>query len=422
MLNTSLKLPFSEKQIIEATEKCTNTPFFLYSEDLIIKRSLMLQEAFKNAWIDFINHFAVKANPNIHIVDIISKTWMWTDCSSDFEIDLSRRLWLSWDKVMFTSNNTTESEFRNAMKIWAIINIDDISHLNSLNRVWVPEIVSCRFNPWELKKWNKIIWSPKDIKYWSNEEDIIRIYKKLLERWISRFGLHTMVVSDERNIEEHLWTAKMLFELALKIRQETWITMEFINLWWWIWVPYTPEQEDVDIFEFAKWVKALKDEILESNNYRLKTIRMENWRFITWPSWAYISKVINVAEKYKTFVWLDWWMQDFPRPWRLKTYHHVSVIWKQDETIKKVQSLTWSLCIWSDVFASDRELPVLVKWDIIAIHTAWAHGHATWYNYNWRTRCAEVLLKSNWKVFEIIRQKQELDDLYWWIDMTKFKK
>lgn len=413
-MQNSLKLPFTDNDILHAINSYSWTPFFLYSEKIIRQRARTLNKAFEALGVPFYNHFAVKANPNPYIVDILAQEWIWTDCSSMFELDLSQRINLFWSQIMFTSNNTTEEEFMEARRMKAIINLDDITHIETLEQIWLPELISCRFNPWELKKWNSRIWSPKEIKYWMSDTQIIEAYKILKSKWVKRFWLHTMVVTDERDIQEHLNTAEILFKLALKIRQETWITLEFINLWGWLGVPYTPEQEDIDLNEYVRWLKEKYEEILLKNWYKLQKILMENWRFLVWPAWAYITRVINVAEKYKTFVWVDWGMQDFPRPGRLKTYHHISVIWKQSETRKKIQSITWSLCIWWDIFASDRELEVMEKWDIIAIHTAWAHGHATWYNYNWRPRCWEILHTINDEM-EIIRYPQDLDDLYWWV-------
>lgn len=422
--SSSLAIPFSHQDIQSAIELYGWTPFFLYHEKTILDTCKRLQDAFRNHWFwDFVNHFAVKANPNRHILHILWNAWMWMDCSSASELHSSEVIWLRWEEIMFTSNNTTAEEFEEAKRLNAIINLDDITHIETLESVGLPDIVSCRWNPGDLMQWNNLIWNPKDIKYGMSTEHIIDAYRLLKERWIKRFWLHTMVVTDERRVDALIETAKLLFHLAHQVYLQTWVKFEFINLGWGISVPYRPEQEDVDIAAFVSWVRRYYDEILVANNLWNPQIRMENGRYLTGNAWVYITRAINLSSKHgNRFVGLDGWMQDFPRPGRVKAYHHISVVWKEHAPHDTRQILTWSLCIGSDVFTPAvgsepqwRNLPEIEKGDIIAIHTAWAHGHATWYNYNWRGRCWEVLIQSHHNAAKIIRFPQTERELHWWV-------
>lgn len=419
---SSLNLPFSAEDIQNAISTYGWTPFFLYDERRMQESAKNLNNAFWNAGFEnFINHFAVKANPNRHVLQILAKSGMGMDCSSISELHSAQAVGVTGEDIMFTSNNTTAVQFEEAKNAWAIINLDDITHIETLDTVGLSEIVSCRWNPGAKIAWNGLIGNPQDIKYGMTTEQILAAFRILKEKWVKRFGLHTMVVTDERRIPALVETARLLFNLANVIFEKTGIQVEFINLWGGISVPYTPEQEDVDINAFARWVREVYDENFPKNKRWEPQIRMENGRYLIGNAGAYITKVINVADKYHRFVWVDGGMQDFPRPGRVKAYHHISVIGDiRDRPIMR-QVVHGSLCIGSDVFtptltpwdAPGRDLVELMKSDIVAIHTGVAHGHATWYNYNGQPRCGEVLKESNNESMRVIRYKQTEDELHW---------
>ncbi len=436
---STLSLPFSPEEIRNAITVYEWTPFFLYSESAIQESSARLQAAFqKQGFGSFQNHFAVKANPNRHVLQAIARTWMGMDCSSISELNSAEAVGVTGEDIMFSSNNTREAQFARAKELWAIINLDDVSHIRWLERVGIPELVCCRWNPWDLAKWNGLIWSPRDIKFWmiwemsSGEStlttpQIIEAFKILQQKWVKRFGLHTMVVTDERRVEALVETARLLFTLAHQIHTETGIKMEFINLWWGISVPYTPEQDDVDLWAFTLWVRQAYDRILTANNAGSPAIKMENGRLITWNAGAFITRVINVATKSHRFIGLDGGMQDFPRPGRVKAYHHISVLEATRNRRILRQILHGSLCIWSDIFTPSlksgdppwRDLPELYLGDLIAIHWGGAHAHATWYNYNGQPRCGEVMIMANTNTAKIIRYPQTEEQLHWGVPPLK---
>jgi diaminopimelate decarboxylase len=210
-------------------------------------------------------------------------------------------------------------------------------------------------------------------------------------------------------------TAKMLFDLLLEIEKKVWITIDFINLWWWIWIPYKPEDTAVDYDIVSQGIKKLYDERFKDRETPIKIVT-EMWRMITWPYWYLVSKVIHLKDTYKKYVWLDASMSNLMRPWMYWAYHHITVLWKEDETELDTFDVTWSLCENNDKFAIDRLLPADIKpWDIIAIHDAWAHGYAMWFNYNAKLKSKELLMKPDWTL-QLIRRAETLDDYFATLD------
>lgn len=394
------------------------TPFIIYDQQGIEENTKRFYKAFDRA-INFQNYFAIKACPNPTILNILTKIWHWADCSSMWELVMSEICGIKWENIMFTSNNTSSVEFIKAHSLWAIINFDDITHIPFYKQeVWkMPKIACCRFNPWALKKWNNIIWKPKNAKYWMTKTQIFDAYKMLKNQWVKRFWLHTMVASNELNPYYFIETAKILFELARKLEQELSISFEFINLWWWIGIPYSPAQEAIDFQKISDWIYHIYKDFIWTRNKTIK-IAMECGRVITWPYWQLVTKVQHVTEKYKKYVWVDASMQCLMRPALYWAYHHVTVLGKEYKLHNQIYDITWSLCENNDKFAIDRSLPTIKKWNYLVIHDAWAHGIAMWFNYNAKLRPAELLKTRTW-VIKLIRRAETLEDYFatiHWID------
>lgn len=400
------------------------TPFVVYDQRGIKENMQRFYKAF-NWVLNFQNYFAVKACPNPSILKILKEQWSGADCSSMWELIMSEICWLEWEDIMFTSNNTHVAEFIKAHTLWAIINFDDITHISFYERqIWeMPEIACCRYNPWELKKWNDIIWKPTNAKYWMTREQIFEAYKMLKDKWVTRFWLHTMVASNELNPDYFVETARILFELVKELEEKLWISFEFVNLWGGIWIPYKSEQKAVDLEKISAWIKEEYEKIIWTTRERALRIVMECGRMVTWPYWQLVTKVQHVTEKYKKYVWVDASMQCLMRPALYWAYHHISVLWKENESTTQTYDVTWSLCENNDKFAIDRELPKVKRWDYLVIHDVWAHGTAMWFNYNAKLR-PEELLKTTTKKIKIIRRAETLEDYFRtvdWIDWFSIK-
>jgi len=393
------------------------TPFHIYDEQAIRANARALQAAF--AWNDgFKEYFAVKAAPNPYLMKILAEEGFGSDCSSLPELLLSDRIDVRGESIMFTSNDTPAEEYRKAAELGATINLDDISHIDYLEEhAGLPELVCCRYNPGPLKGGNVIIGHPEEAKYGFTREQLFEGYRILRDKGVKRFGLHTMVASNELDPSYFTETAHLLFDLVIELSTELGITFEFVNLGGGIGIPYTPEQEAIDLAALGKNVKEVYDRIIGGSSHPSLKIFLECGRMVTGPYGYLVSRVLHVKHTYKEFVGLDACMTNLMRPALYGAYHHISVVGKEDAPADNVYDVTGSLCENNDKFAIDRDLPEMVPGDLVVIHDAGAHGHAMGFNYNGKRRSAELLLRENGDVVQI-RRAETVDDLFATLDLN----
>lgn len=407
------KYPLTKEETEKIIEKY-ETPFHIYFEEPIIKNAKRLKEAF--SWNKgFKEFFAVKACPNPHILSLLSKQGFGTDCSSLPELVMSEKVGIKGEEIMFSSNDTPKEEFVKAKELGAIINLDDISHIDFLEETLqgkMPELISFRYNPGPLRKTSEgnVIGNPEDAKYGFTKEQLFEGYKKCKEKGVKRFGLHTMVVSNELAIENLVETAKMLFELAVELKEKFDIKLEFVNVGGGIGVAYKPEQAPVNLEDLSQKIKEQYENILTPAGIELK-LYMENGRFMTGPYGFLVSSVRHMKHIYKDYVGLDACMSNLMRPALYGAYHHISVLGKENEEKNMKYDVTGSLCENNDKFAVDRMLPEIKKGDLIVIHDAGAHGYAMGFNYNGKLRSKELLYKANDEVKQI-RRAETIDDYF----------
>ncbi|NCD33595.1 MAG: diaminopimelate decarboxylase [Spartobacteria bacterium] len=406
--------PFTTGQVHAMTARFP-TPFHIYDEKAIIENVRTLKKAF--AWNDgFKEFFAVKAAPNPILMKILEAEGVGTDCSSMAELILSERTGILGEEIMFTSNDTPADEYRKARELGAIVNLDDISHIAFLEEsAGLPELVCCRYNPGPLKGGNTIIGHPEEAKYGFTREQLFAGYKTLRDKGIKRFGLHTMVASNELDPAYFVETARILFELVADLSKNLGISFEFINLGGGIGIPYLPEQQPVDLIKLGKEIHAEYDRLITANGLAPIRLYLECGRIITGPYGYLVSKVLHIKRTYKTFVGLDACMANLMRPALYGAFHHISVVGKESEPATMLCDVTGSLCENNDKFAIDRTLPEVEPGDIVIIHDAGAHGHAMGFNYNGKLRSAELLLRKDGSVVQI-RKPETLDDLFATLD------
>ena len=349
-------LPFDKKRIDDLAKKHP-TPFYIYDEEGIRASAQKLNKVFEWAH-NFKNYFAVKALPNPHILRILKEEGMGADCSSLPELILAEKVGISGDEIMLTSNDTPASEFKKAKDLNAIINLDDISHLDYLeSNVGLPKLLSFRYNPGPLREGNSIIGKPEEAKYGLTREQLFIAYKTARTKGVERFGLHTMIASNELNSEFFIETARMLFELVVEIKKQLGIRIEFINLGGGIGIPYKPEQKEVDIERIGKKTQDLYKKLIKNTELDPLQITMECGRFITGPHGYLISKVLHLKNTYRDYVGLDASMANLMRPGMYGAYHHITVLGKENERNDCVYDVTGSLCENNDKFAIQRKLP-----------------------------------------------------------------
>lgn len=391
------------------------TPFHIYDKKAITENARKFKKAF--SWNEgFKNYFAVKATPNPYILKVLKNEGFGADCSSLPELLLSERSGIIGEEIMFSSNDTPKQEFQAARDLGAIINLDDISHIEFLDRhCGIPEVISFRYNPGKLRKGNFIIGNPEESKYGFTREQLFEGYPIVKNKGANRFGIHTFVASNELNPQFFIDTANMLFDLAIDLYKEIGIRLEFINLSGGIGIPYQLDQEPVDLDIVGNGVKKAYEDKLQPAGLSPMKIFMECGRMVTGPYGYLISKVLHIKRIYKTYVGLDASMANLMRPGVYGAYHHLTVLSKEDAPHDQVYDVTGSLCENNDKFAIDRKLPNIEIGDIITIHDAGAHGHAMGFNYNGKLRSAELLLHENGEVQQI-RRAETVDDYFATLD------
>lgn len=403
------KLPIGHGQMLELASQLP-TPFYLYDEKAMIEHARSFKRLF--AWAPgFCNYYAVKACPNPTILKLLAQEGFGADCSSLPELLLAKACGITGKKIMFTSNDTPSEEFKAAYDLGAIINLDDITHIEALQQAvgTTPDTICFRYNPGPDRTGNAIIGNPVEAKYGVTTAQIIDCYRIMKEKGVKHFGLHTMVASNELDGSYIVETARMLFDLAIRIHKEAGVRIEFIDMGGGIGIPYRPDQEAMDLAKVSNDMHELYESMIVPAGLDPLQIVFECGRVITGPYGYLVSKVLHVTKKYKDYVGLDASMANLMRPALYGSYHHITVVGKDTMPCNHTYDVTGSLCENNDKFAIDRKLPEVQKGDIVVIHDAGAHGHSMGFNYNGKLRCAEYLLKRDGSVV-MIRRAQTYDD------------
>ncbi len=414
------KLPFTREQI-EEIARTYPTPFHIYDEKGMLAYVRKFNEAF--SWnTGFKEYYAIKAAPNPFLMKLLRKEGLGIDCSSMAELELAERVGMRGEEIMFTSNDTPAEEFKKAAELGAIINLDDISHIPFLEKhAGLPELLCLRYNPGALKEGNVIIGNPQESKYGFTREQMFEGYRMLKEKGVKRFGIHTMVASNELDADYFVETAGIVFGLIAEIAKETGIRFEFANLGGGIGIPYKNEHRPVDLNRVSSGIKELYDSLIVANGLAPLKIFFESGRVITGPYGFLITKVLHIKETYKKYAGLDSCMANLMRPALYGAYHHISVLGKENRPHTFLYDVTGSLCENNDKFAINRLLPELEPGDTIVIHDTGAHGHSMGFNYNGKLRSAELLLRENGDVVQI-RRAETIDDYFATLDFGALRK
>ena len=384
------------------------TPFHIYDEAGIRATGAGLNQAFVGI-PGFREYFAVKALPNPRILEVLSELGFGFDCSSIAELILSRQVGARGEDIMFTSNNTSTDEYAFAEADGgSILNLDDISLIAKVPNF--PELICFRYNPGPRRTGNIIIGNQVEAKYGVAHDQLVDAYRIAGERGAKRFGLHTMVASNERDYTYIVETARMLLELTLELKKALGIELEFVNIGGGLGIPYHPEHSPLDLATMAKEITALFDAFRSANGFAPKML-MESGRFITGPHGCLVTTAINAKQTYRDYVGVDACMSALMRPALYDAYHHIDVLGKEQLPKSETYDVVGSLCENNDKFAVQRELPPIDDGDILVIHDTGAHGHAMGFQYNGRLRPKELLLRSDGTV-ELIRRAETVEDYF----------
>lgn len=407
------KKTFVTKEQVEEMVKQYPTPFHLYDEKGIRENAKALKEAF--SWNKgYKEFFAVKATPNPFLINILREYGCGCDCSSMTELMMSKAIGAKGEDIMFSSNDTPAEEFAYADEIGAIINLDDFTHIDFLEKTIgkIPETISCRYNPGGLFKIsNSIMDNPGDAKYGFTTEQLFEGFKILKEKGAKNFGLHAFLASNTVTNEYYPTLAKTMFEVAVKLKEETGAHITFINLSGGIGIPYRPEQESNDIRAIGEGVRKVFEEVLVPAGMGEVAIYTELGRFMMGPFGCLVTKAIHEKHTHKEYIGVDACAVNLMRPAMYGAYHHITVLGKEDEVCDHKYDVVGSLCENNDKFAIDRMLPEIDKGDYLVLHDTGAHGFAMGYNYNGKLKSAEILLKEDGST-QLIRRAETPKDYF----------
>ena len=407
------KVPFVTKEQLEQITKEYPTPFHLYDEKGIRENVKALKEAF--SWNKgFKEYFAVKATPNPYLINILREYGCGCDCSSYTELMLSEAIGAVGEDIMFSSNATPAEEFAYAAKLGAIINLDDFTHIDFLEKTigYIPETISCRYNPGGIYKVsNDIMDNPGDSKYGMTTEQIFEAFKVLKAKGAKEFGIHAFLASNTVTNEYYPMLAKDLFELAVKLNKETGAHIKFINLSGGIGIPYRPEQQKNDIYVIGEGVRKAYEEVLVPAGMDDVAIYTELGRFMMGPYGCLVTKAVHEKHTHKEYIGCDACAVNLMRPAMYGAYHHITVMGKENDPCDYMYDITGSLCENNDKFAIDRMLPEIERGDLLVIHDTGAHGFAMGYNYNGKLKSAEILLKEDGTA-QLIRRAETPADYF----------
>lgn len=414
----SSDFPLTHDQTVALAKKYP-TPFYLYDEKAIRENMRYFKKAF-SIFPDFKEYYAVKACPNPYILKILQSEGCGADCSSMPELILAEKSGIKEHDVMFTSNDTPEQEFIYANMRNNTINLDDITHIDFLRNAvgQLPDTICFRYNPGSLKKGgNAIIGKPEEAKYGLTREQIFEAYKICKDEGVEHFGLHTMVASNELNPDFFADTAKIIFELAVELKEKLGVRLEFVDLGGGIGIPYKPDQKKVDLDYLAKLIRSLYDKYIVPAGLDPLRICFECGRPITGPYGSLVTTAIHEKHIYREYIGVDASMADLMRPGMYGAYHEITVSGKENAPKDKVYDVCGSLCENCDKFAVERSLPKIDVGDLLIIHDAGAHGRSMGFNYNGKLRAGELLLREDGTIVEI-RRKETLDDYFATLDFT----
>ena len=415
-----MKKPFVTKEKLEEIIQKYPTPFHLYDEKGIRENARRLKSAF--SWNKgFREYFAVKATPNPYILQVLREEGCGFDCSSYTELMLSDKVGAKGHDIMFSSNATPDADFRLAYDLGAIINLDDFTHIDILDRLTgFPETICFRYNPggeFKTSEKGNVMDTPKDAKYGLTHEQIIEAYRIARDKGVKRFGVHAFLASNTLTNDYYPVLAAQLFRLAAEVKEKSGVSLDFINLSGGVGIAYRPDQPENDIAEIGRRVREAYDEILVPAGLGNTAIFTELGRFMLAPYGCLVATAIREKHIYKEYIGLDACAANLMRPAIYGAYHHITVMGKENAPCDHLYDITGGLCENNDKFAIDRMLPKIDLGDRLVIHDTGAHGFSMGYNYNGKLRSAEILLKEDGS-FSLIRRAETPRDYFATFDFS----
>ena len=417
------KVPFATDEQVREAARAFPTPFYLYDEAGIRRRADEVAAAF--AWNPgFREHFAVKANPNPAIVGILAERGCGVDCATGTELLLAREMGMGGDEVMFSSNETSDADYRLAHAMGAVTNLDDLTQLDHYLRAcgsFAPAM-SVRYNPGgTLELANGIQGEPEGSKFGMTHDQALEAIRRLADAGVPRLGVHAFLASNALGDDYYPALARMLFEFVVEVRERLGVRLSFVNLSGGVGVDYRPEEEPCDVARIGAGVRRAYEEVIGDPAAGEVAVLSEMGRFMLAPFGMLVTRVVGTKSTYREYLGCDACSADLMRPMLYDAYHHVTVVGRRDEPATRVYDIVGGLCENSDRLAHDRALPETREGDLLLFHDAGAHARAMGYNYNGMLRPAEVLLTCDGSL-RLIRRAETAADYFATLDCLEIGK
>lgn len=416
------KKPFVTLEKLKEIAAVYPTPFHLYDEAGIRQTARDMNRAF--AWNPaFREYYAVKACPNPFILKLMKEEGCGVDCASSAELMLAQAAGFRGDEIMFSSNETPASEYEYARKVNAIINLDDITHIDFLEaHGGIPEKICLRFNPGgEMNIGTTCMGRPEDAKYGITREQIFEAVHRLMAKGVQSFGLHAFLASNVLAEKYYGENAAVLFHLAKDLHEQLGAHIFMVNLSGGVGVAYRPEDRTPDIQKVGAYVQQKYEEIMVPAGLGNVKIASELGRYMTAPYGCLVATAIHEKHIYREYIGLDACAVDLMRPAMYGAYHHITVMGKENAPCDHVYDVVGSLCENNDKFCQQRRLPKIDMGDLLVIHDTGAHGYSMGYNYNGKLKSAEILLHPDGS-FQLIRRPETVKDYFATFDFCEIMK
>uniref|UniRef100_M4BSZ3 Diaminopimelate decarboxylase n=1 Tax=Hyaloperonospora arabidopsidis (strain Emoy2) TaxID=559515 RepID=M4BSZ3_HYAAE len=395
-----LPLPTSALQRLDALAEIYGTPLQLYDEQLIRENARRLLSAFRAHFPDFQQFYAVKALPNPAVIKLLHQEGCGMDCSSSAELHIVKELGVSGDQIIFTSNFTAQKDLATAFDQGVIINLDDVSLIDSTvaARGKCPELMSFRLNPGlgrtDSETKSNVLGGP-DAKFGVPPFQIVEAYRKAQQAGAKRFGIHMMTGSCVMDQEYWRETVTVLFKAIVQLKNELSIEFEFMNIGGGLGIPYRKDQDAVNVEAIAQMLRDVFDEAMKEYKLeKLPRLCMENGRFMTGPFGWLVTRCEAIKETYGRYYGVDACMAHLMRPGMYGAYHEISIPGREKEEVI-TSHVVGTLCENNDWFAKDRPLSKAQVGDLFVIHDTGAHSHSMGFQYNGKLRAPEVLLRGD---------------------------
>jgi diaminopimelate decarboxylase len=387
------------------------TPTYVYEENRIRANFRRALKAFKKYYEDFQFFYAIKANSNLAIANILRQEGAGIDAASVNEILLAQKLGLGGEDVIFSGNFLSDDDIKQGLESGVIFNLDDISLLPRVLKFGKPELLSFRVNPGYGKSnvGEFVTNAGPDAKFGLHPDHVMDAYRMAKEAGVTRFGAHMMPGSCITEPEYFEFITNLLMDIIGKVGKELDINFEFIDLGGGLGIPYEHEEPELDIDRAAELVARVFRNKLDEYGLQPPKLKMEPARYFTGDAGFIVGRVHAIKDSYKRIIGTDVSMNTLARPAMYGSYHHIYVNGREDEERAKV-GLCGQVCENTDFWVRDRPLPKDISvGDLVVVENAGAYGYAMSYQYNGRLRAAEVLVNGDkhW----LIRERETVEDL-----------